>query len=144
MLRGQILDSTANGFVTGAEIKFIKNDTTVFAYGLLGQFKVILKKYLADSVVVSHHTLGSTTFTISLADKQVKDTIIHLPKSCNSLPPTDICPICKSNKDVLKIIYGLPNKKLMKQAEKDIVHLGGCVVNPCYPKYYCKKDKLEF
>jgi hypothetical protein len=144
MFRGQILDSTDNGYVQGAKIKFIKNDTTVFSYGLIGQFKVILKKSLTDSDVVSHPTLGSTTFAFSLSDKQVKDTSIHLPKSCKTVTHTDTCPKCKSNKDVIKIIYGMPNKKLMKQADKGLVRLGGCVVNDCFPKYYCKRDDFEF
>lgn len=48
------------------------------------------------------------------------------------------CPICGSEQEVQPIAYGLirnppPN-----------VHLGGCMVGPDSPRWYCQKDKLEF
>ena len=34
--------------------------------------------------------------------------------------------------------------KMMKNAERGIIKLGGCIVEPNNPKWYCKRDKLEF
>ena len=54
-----------------------------------------------------------------------------------------ICPICKSKKNVLQIIYGLPNEKFWRKNKKKY-HLGGCEITICDPKWYCEKDRVEF
>lgn len=55
-----------------------------------------------------------------------------------------ICPICKSDKDVIPIVYGKPATELIKKAERGECRLGGCVVDKDSPHFYCKKDKKEF
>lgn len=55
-----------------------------------------------------------------------------------------VCPTCGS-KRVLEIVYGLPNEKLLEDAKKGKVRLGGCMVpsdNP--PQYLCEKCNQEW
>lgn len=54
-----------------------------------------------------------------------------------------VCPICKSDKNVVPIFYGLTTKKNMKK-NKGKYHFSGCVVSTCSPKFYCKKHKKKF
>ena len=143
LLCGTIKDSTINGCVEQAKLHFIKNDTTIFSNDF-GFFKIKLNKSLADTLVVSHRTLGTKTIPLSLSDKEINEIVVHLPKSCKDLPDTDICPICNSNKDVVPIEYGLPTPQTRKKADKEVIVLGGCIVGDCSPKHYCKKDKLRF
>lgn len=65
----------------------------------------------------------------------------HSPDSISKMP---VCPICKSNKDVVPIIYGKPATALIKKAERGECWLGGCVVDKDSPWHYCKKDKKSF
>lgn len=62
----------------------------------------------------------------------------------DSASKMSVCPICKSNKDVVPIIYGKPATALIKKAERGECWLGGCVVDKDSPWYYCKKDKKSF
>ncbi len=56
---------------------------------------------------------------------------------------SNICPICKSNKNVLPIFYGLTTTTFIKQ-NKTKYHFSGCQLTGCDPKFYCKKDREEF
>ena len=51
------------------------------------------------------------------------------------------CIKCKS-KNVIKIVYGRPNKALMDDAEKGLVILGGCSMSD--KKLFCKDCKTKF
>lgn len=55
-----------------------------------------------------------------------------------------ICPICRQAKNVLPILYGLPSRKMFKQADAGRIILGGCVVYDNQPQYYCKVDDFSF
>jgi len=54
-----------------------------------------------------------------------------------------VCSICKSDKNVVPIFYGLTTKKFMKKNKKKY-HFAGCEISSCDPKWYCKTDKTEF
>lgn len=54
------------------------------------------------------------------------------------------CPVCKSDKEVIPIIYGKPGTELIQKAERGECRLGGCMISENSPRYYCKKDKKEF
>ena len=47
---------------------------------------------------------------------------------------TPKCPQCDSTEKVIPIVYGLPNKDLIKAAERNEVSLGGCTVG----EYNCR------
>lgn len=54
-----------------------------------------------------------------------------------------VCPVCHSKENVLPVFYGLTTWKFMKKNKKKY-HFAGCDVSACSPKWYCKKDQLEF
>lgn len=78
-------------------------------------------------------------FYIITFSQQKKDTI-----NCNlNASNGSICPICKTNKKVLPIFYGLVTTKFIK-ANKKKYHFGGCEISHFSPIWYCKTDRLEF
>ncbi len=109
-----------------------------------GKYDIVLKKYLSDTIVVTHYKMGTLLIPFKLKDKEKIWLDIHFPKTCKSIITTDICPKCNQNKDVTKIFYGMPTEKYLKLGEEGKIRLGGCMINECSPKYYCKKDNLEF
>ncbi len=54
------------------------------------------------------------------------------------------CPVCLSGKNVVPILYGLPEKALLRKAKKRKAYLGGCIVSEDSPRAYCRKDDFEF
>ncbi|HXC05262.1 MAG TPA: hypothetical protein VNZ86_10955, partial [Bacteroidia bacterium] len=108
VFKGLLVDSTGRGYVQGAEIHFVRNDTSVWTTIPAGHFYMSLHKFLSDTVIITHQVWGTLRFTINLKDRSVKDTLIRLPLACRTHPVSDICPVCKSNKDVIPVIYGLP------------------------------------
>ncbi|MBN2891346.1 MAG: hypothetical protein JXL97_05730 [Bacteroidales bacterium] len=54
------------------------------------------------------------------------------------------CPVDGHYDSIIPIVYGLPSPKLMKQAERGKVKLGGCMVYNDNPQWYCKKHDVAF
>lgn len=54
------------------------------------------------------------------------------------------CPVCRRSDSVVSIIYGMPSYDLFLEAERGLVHLGGCCVSEENPQWYCKRDAVEF
>ena len=54
------------------------------------------------------------------------------------------CPKCLKNDKVIPILYGEPTQEAMKKSEQGLWHLGGCIVDSDSPKWYCKRDRIEF
>ena len=54
-------------------------------------------------------------------------------------------PVCLNGHKnrIIPIVYGFPNKGLMKKAKQNKVRLGGCEVTGCDPKYYCTIHETE-
>jgi hypothetical protein len=46
--------------------------------------------------------------------------------------------------NIIPMVYGLPSKRMMKKARKGKIHLSGCNVTSCDPKFYCVIHKTEF
>jgi len=55
-----------------------------------------------------------------------------------------ICPICLKSKPLIPIKYGMPTKKMLRQAKNGEFRLGGCMISVDSPKLYCKLDDFEF
>jgi CarboxypepD_reg-like domain len=54
------------------------------------------------------------------------------------------CPVCGKQDQVIPIIYGYPNKKMLRKAAKNKILIGGCLVFDCQPNWYCKRDFKKF
>lgn len=54
------------------------------------------------------------------------------------------CPVCGKNDMVIPIKYGLPGSTLFEEAAKGKAKLGGCIVWPDNPSWYCKRDDIKF
>lgn len=54
-----------------------------------------------------------------------------------------VCPFCNSN-NVVKILYGMPNRLGIEEFKKRLIHLGGCCVSPVDYKYHCKDCNEDF
>ncbi len=54
-----------------------------------------------------------------------------------------VCPYNHTD-SIIPMAYGMPGAETMKMAEKGLVHLGGCVVSECSPRWYCKKHDIIF
>jgi len=53
------------------------------------------------------------------------------------------CPRCKSENNV-KILYGYPSKKALKEAERGEIWLGGCEISESNPDFKCRDCGKEF
>ena len=53
------------------------------------------------------------------------------------------CPKCKSNM-IIDIVYGFPSKKMLEDASKNKIDLGGCDISLNNLEYKCKSCGYEF
>ena len=56
----------------------------------------------------------------------------------------DFCPRCKSDNDIRQIMYGLATYEDSKEAEKGKIVLGGCVIEPGAPDWFCGSCEYEW
>jgi hypothetical protein len=54
------------------------------------------------------------------------------------------CPVCGKNDNVVCILYGMPIAKVFEDEQAGKLHIGGCVIMPDMPKWYCKRCDKEF
>ena len=75
----------------------------------------------------------------------VNELSITYPLPCKFIYSKNYKPICLYNHtdSIVRIVYGYPTHKTMKKANKGLIHLGGCTVTNCDPKYYCAIHKIE-
>ncbi len=58
--------------------------------------------------------------------------------------PRPLCPRCHSNELVVPIAYGYPTPDGMRDAERGVIVLGGCCIQPHSPKWFCKACEESF
>ena len=54
------------------------------------------------------------------------------------------CPKCGKNDEVIPILYGEPTQEAMDEINRGLWAMGGCIVDFDSPKWYCKRDELDF
>ncbi|MRM83905.1 hypothetical protein [Riemerella anatipestifer] len=144
-LNGFIKDSiNTKNKVFNLKLKNIETEKEYFSHtGIDGKYEfqnISNGKYIL-SVIYNNHYLNNE-FSIDINGNTTHN--FHLTKYCKFSENTDgICPICKSNQNVLPIFYGLTTTKFIKK-NKNKYHFRGCEISSCDPKWYCKKDNLEF
>lgn len=143
IVSGRITDSTKMGAIEGAQIHFLKNDTTIMS-GFRGSYRIELKKHLSDTMVVTHWKYGSVRVPVALLAGAMEELNIAYPVSCKSFPKTGVCPMCHTGANSIRIVYGMPSKEMFEKSEKGEVKLGGCVVDDCIPHYHCKTDRIDY
>ena len=55
-----------------------------------------------------------------------------------------ICPKCKKEDKVVKILYGLPNSEGMRKIWNGECVSGGCCIDSLMPRFFCKRCKAKF
>jgi hypothetical protein len=68
------------------------------------------------------------------------------PLPCPYNYSSDFQPRCiRGHTDnIIPMVYGMPSKRTLKKAKKGKIHLSGCNVSDCDPKFYCVIHKIEF
>ena len=139
-------DTTSQYFV---DTWVLNGNSTVSRIGIkgnglhhLGDFKVgVYNLELYD-----YKTRRMKIDSVKINADSVTTLNIIYPALCKFIYPENYKPLCPQghNDEVVKILYGYPTKKAMKEAEKGLIYLGGCIISDCDPKYYCKKHKIQF
>ena len=111
-----------------------------------GYFK-LEKKVSNGNYSLKITQLGVRDFLIdSINVYNQKDINLNIlyPGKCKFIKTAKPECIKKHYDNIVPIVYGLPNEKMMRKEKEGLIHLGGCVIYDCEPNYYCKLHKLEF
>ena len=84
-------------------------------------------------------------YNLKILSAETNELNITYPGPCKFVYPNRKKPKCISehSDNIIPIVYGLPTKKNMEKARKGFIHLGGCIVTDCDPRYYCTIHKTE-
>ena len=99
--------------------------------------KKIIKKY--EKPVIDYHYKGKVIYPDD-ALKMMQELYLQL-RLGNRHKPKRFCPYC-GTKDVIPIMYGLPDEEGMAAIERGEYRSGGCVVDN--NNMYCKECKRDF
>lgn len=115
----------------------MKSDTNVFHRNIAS-----FQNHTLSKSFTKHLTIIIISLFICLFSFGQTDSI----KPCKFDYAKNYVPTCPHNHtdNIISIVYGKPTAQTIKRAEKGEVHLGGCIIVPCHPKFYCKVHKEKF
>ena len=125
----------------------LKTNDTIYACSQLdkfGNYKLANKVPNGNyEIVVKHLTYKDLILNNIIVEDNDLVIDINFPGPCkfNRITPQK----CVNNHtdNIIPIVYGFPNKRLIKRAKKGKVHIGGCIVSPCDSYFYCKIHNKE-
>lgn len=143
-LRGTVYDTMENEYVYDAEILLL--NTSLGAYSdEQGKFLIRdIRDGIYDIRINYFDYMETVLQGIYVKGDTITQLEISLPGPCEFDKGVVACPICEKSDMVIPIIYGLPGSKLIRQADRGKVRLGGCILTACDPNSYCKRDNTEF
>lgn len=118
-----------------------------------------LKKVVAyDSVTAVNLTIDNPTATrlaVYAETAHLRTPVVvvsTLPKIINHITldfgiqknQPKFCPMCKKTDQVIDVVYGFPSQVMAAKVTNREVWLSTQALKNNNPKYYCKRDKLEF
>jgi hypothetical protein len=125
-----------------------------------------MKPYLIYFITVFIFPLFASSQTLDsseIVELRIQDSILDATlriedslwkvarKDCPYKENATICPVCHENDKVIPISYGTPDFRSLlmdkdKPKRKPFVDYipGGCIIRPCQPSMYCKRDKIKF
>lgn len=115
-----------------------------------GDVTDIYGHFAIDSIAEGSYTLivlhGPSTYdTINnvevIADATTKLNVSLNSRDCQEL--SKICPIDGNEEDVIPIVIGLPNRRMIRKAEKGKIWLAGCLPLPCQ-RWHCKRHDHQY
>lgn len=123
-------DSTIKATIPDSNGHFALTNITTGLYSL-----VIKQIGFRNEVIDSLDTTNTSTKNLNLP----------YPGPCKFVYLSRIKPKCFGghSNNIISIVYGMPAKKTMEKARKGLIHLGGCNVTDCDPKYYCTIHNRE-
>lgn len=142
--RGHITDrdDEKSGF-PGAIITLSKDNKAIYyaQSDFYGNFTI--KNVIYDEYEFKISTIGYPELIIKQFLFRTNDRIFQFvyPNPC--VPSIKKCPENHTD-NIIPIVYGLPNKKMIRKAERKKIFLGGCLITGCDPEWYCPKHKLTF
>jgi hypothetical protein len=120
----------------------------------LGNFKFRKVQPGIYSIKISGFAIADTVFNqVSIS----RDTTINMLYSVyckyDKSAKDKKCPLCGKDDNVIPVRYGLIGATVLKKGKHalknqrqiiDEFFPGGCIVTPCDPSWYCKRDQYEF
>ncbi len=143
-IKGTIYDTLENEYLYGAEIILLNSSLGAYS-DENGEF--IIKKVPSGiyDIRINYFDYMETVLKSIYVKSDTKTNLeISLPGPCKFDVRTLVCPRCAKSDMVIPIIYGLPGSRLIRQADRGKVRLGGCILTACDPYSYCKRDSTEF
>ena len=143
---GVLATSEQNLNLGGTRIKLLQNNSIIkeTIANDLGHFA--LSDISNETYSLQIYQIGFRTYTVDslkISQDSTLQLTIKYPPDCLFNYPEKYKPKCIGGhtNGIIPIVYGLPNQKTMKKASNGFVHLGGCIVTDCDPKYFCTIKK---
>lgn len=147
ILNGQVIDSQSHEGFAGVTILFKQADTVVTGAttNQKGEFSIESIPIGVYDIAIQAIGYRSEKLTNVAVSNATPKLTIPFPGPCKYIYSKGKRPSCIGGHTdhIVPIVYGLPNKRTMRKAEKEQLYLGGCQLTGCDPHYYCLVHKVE-
>jgi hypothetical protein len=141
---GKVKTAKTHEILPGASI-ILKQDSITVATAVAdidGKYKIHIENS-GTYTIVAYFVPDKEIKIIKVLDDANKELDLYISSKCDYPYTSPVkCPDGMHTDHIIPIVYGLPNKKLIRQAKRGKVALGGCM-GGC-EKYYCKTHKKSF
>jgi len=146
-LRGKVVDSQINKGFWGAALLFKQADKIITG-GITNSSGVfVVKSIPIGTYDIAIESVGYRTEILPniVVSSDTLLPIILFPGPCKYVYAKNVQVKCVGGHTdrIVPITYGLPGKRLLKEAKEEKLCLGGCQTTGCDPKYYCLIHKKE-
>jgi hypothetical protein len=147
-LTGQVINSQTNKGFWGATLLFKQLDKVVTGGITDSTGTFVVKSIPVGTYSIDIEAIGYRTETVTNVIVS-SDTLLHtisFPGPCKYIYANNVQIKCTEGHTdyIVPIVYGMPGRKLLKEAKAKKLYLGGCETTGCDPKYYCLVHEKEF
>lgn len=98
-----------------------------------GHYEILVKHIGYKDIILENIIVNGENLVINIDFPGLCSFSKKKPQKC----------INNHSDNIIPIVYGYPNRRLMKMARKGKVHIGGCIVSQCDSYFYCKIHNKE-
>ena len=141
-LEGKIFDGKINLGFPGVTIilKDVENKSFGTQTDINGNYKLENLKIGIYTLLISYVGIREKVFENFKIVSEKKEFNLIFPEPC--VKKNKVCP--ENHKDnIIPIVYGFPDKKMMNKSKKGKVKIGGCDPSYC-EKWFCKTHNISF
>ena len=148
VIQGKVSDSETKELIASVSVGLYEKDSLIrlTKTNYEGFFRLDSLTAKPYDLVVRYVGYPDSTISVLATERDTTSLQVALAARppCPPYNKDTPCPVCHKRDKVIPIKYGVPTKKMKRQAKRGKIALGLCNFPYCNPHWYCKRDHTSF